>query len=77
MALTSRFFSNGSQPLVEEDYMWKVPISIVTKSSYPNIHTQILLEKREDQVNLGILLESEWIKLNKREQEEQEERLLR
>jgi len=60
-----RFFSNGSQPLAEEDYMWKVPISIITKSSYPNVHTQILLEKKEDQVNLGILPETDWIKLNK------------
>jgi puromycin-sensitive aminopeptidase len=60
-----RFFSNGSQPVAEEDYMWKVPISIVTKTSYPNVHTQILLEKRQDEVNLGVLPETDWIKLNK------------
>jgi len=60
-----RFFSNGSQPVAEEDYLWKVPISIVTKSSYPNVHTNFLLEKRQEQVNLGVLPETDWIKLNK------------
>jgi len=61
----SRFFSNGSKPTPEEDYTWKVPISIVTKSSYPNVHKEILLEKRSDELNLGVLPESDWIKLNK------------
>jgi len=45
--------------------LWKVPISIVTKSSYPNVHSNFLLEKRQDQVNLGVLPETDWIKLNK------------
>ena len=61
----SRFFSNGSQPTEAEDYIWKVPISIVTQSSYPNVHKEILLEKRSDEVNLGIIPENNWIKLNK------------
>lgn len=60
-----RFFSNGSKPTAEEDYLWKVPISIVTKSSYPEVHTQVLLEKRSDEVNLGSVPEGDWIKLNK------------
>ena len=61
----SRFFSNGSQPTEAEDYIWKVLISIVTQSSYPNVHKEILLEKRSDEVNLGIIPENNWIKLNK------------
>jgi len=61
----SRFFSNGSKPTAEEDYLWKVPISIVTESSYPNVHKEFLLEKRSDEVNLGVVPESDWIKLNK------------
>lgn len=60
-----RFFSNGSKPTAEEDYMWKVPISIVTQSSYPEVHKSVLLDKRSDEVNLGDLPESDWIKLNK------------
>lgn len=60
-----RFFSNGSKPTAEEDYLWKVPISIVTKSSYPEVHTQVLLEKRNDEVNMGSVPEGDWIKLNK------------
>ncbi len=60
-----RFFSNGSKPTAEENYLWKVPITIITKSSSPNVHTQILLEKVSDQVNLGVLPASDWIKLNK------------
>jgi aminopeptidase 2 len=50
-----RFFSNGSKPTEQENYLWKVPISIVTKSSYPNVHTDVLLETRDAEVNLGVL----------------------
>jgi puromycin-sensitive aminopeptidase len=60
-----RFFSNGAKPTEEENYLWKVPISIVTRSSYPNVHTNYLLEKREDEINLGVLGANDWIKLNK------------
>ena len=59
-----RFFSNGAKPTAAENYLWKVPISIVTKSSYPDVHTHHLLEKQEDEVNLGVLRDC-WIKLNK------------
>jgi puromycin-sensitive aminopeptidase len=60
----TRFFSNGSKPTPAEDFMWKVPISIVTQSSYPNVFKDVLLEKRSDEVNLGVLPEGDWIKLN-------------
>ena len=60
-----RFFSNGSKPTPEENFMWKVPITIITAKSYPNIHKEILLEKVTDTVNLGVLADSDWIKLNK------------
>lgn len=60
-----RFFSNGAKPTEEENFLWKVPVNIVTKSSYPNVHKEILLENRTDQVNLGKLGADEWIKLNK------------
>lgn len=61
----SRFFSNGSKPTPEEDYLWKVPISVVTQSSYPEVHKSFLLEKRSDEINLGVVPENDWIKLNK------------
>lgn len=60
-----RFFSNGEKPTEAENHLWKVPISIVTKSSFPNIHSNILLETREQTVNLGVIGANDWIKLNK------------
>jgi puromycin-sensitive aminopeptidase len=60
-----RFFSNGSKPTEEENFFWKVPISIVTKSSYPEVHTNFLLERRSDEINLGVFGSDDWIKLNK------------
>lgn len=60
-----RFFLNGSLPNEEEDYLWKIPIKIVTQSSYPTIHREFLLEKRVDEINIGHVNESDWIKINK------------
>jgi puromycin-sensitive aminopeptidase len=60
-----RFFSNGEKPSNEENFWWKVPISIVTSSSYPKVHQEILLTERSGEVNLGILVRDEIIKLNK------------
>lgn len=60
-----RFFSNGEKPSEQDNFLWKVPISIVTSSSYPKVHQELLLEKRSDEVNLGVLGENEAIKLNK------------
>ncbi len=59
-----RFFSNGDKPTVEENTLWKVPISIITKSSFPNVFKHILLEKRSDEIDLGVIEDSDWIKLN-------------
>lgn len=36
----------------------------MTKSSFPNVHTRFLLEKRTDELDLGVVLESDWVKLN-------------
>ncbi len=41
-----------------------MPITIVTNSSFPNVYKQILLEKRSDEIDLGVLDESNWVKLN-------------
>ena len=60
-----RFFSNGSKPTQEESFLWKIPITVTTAKSYPNIHKEILLEKPTDTLNLGVLADSDWIKLNK------------
>ena len=59
-----RFFSNGDKPTDEENTLWKVPISIITKSSFPKVFKEILLEERVDEIDLGVLDESDWIKLN-------------
>ena len=60
-----RFFSNGDKPTPAEDFTWKDPITIVTKSSFPNVHAEILLDNRNDTINLGVVPENDWIKLNK------------
>lgn len=60
-----RFFVNGSIPDETEDYLWKIPIKILTKSSYPNVYNEFLLERRNDEVNIGHISELGWIKLNK------------
>ncbi len=59
-----RFFSNGEVPSEADNYLWKIPITVVTKSSFPKIHQQILLEKRSDEVDLGVIDENDWVKLN-------------
>lgn len=59
-----RFFSNGDKPTKEESFTWKVPITITTGSSFPNVYRQILLEKVNDEIDIGVLEEGEWIKLN-------------
>ena len=60
-----RFFLNGSIPEESEDYLWKIPIKIITKSSYPNVYKEFLLQERDDEINIGPIKESDWIKLNK------------
>jgi puromycin-sensitive aminopeptidase len=60
-----RFFSDGSEPTESENFLWKVPISVMTKSSFPNVLKDFLLEKERDEFNLGVVPETDWIKLNK------------
>ncbi|RNA29937.1 puromycin-sensitive aminopeptidase [Brachionus plicatilis] len=44
--------------------IWNIPISIVTRSSYPKIYTTLVLDKKENKVDLGEIPEQDWIKLN-------------
>ena len=37
----------------------------MTESSYPNVHKNFLLEKRADELNLGVIPVNDWIKMNK------------
>jgi puromycin-sensitive aminopeptidase len=60
-----RFFTDGSQPTEAENYLWKVPISILTKSSYPKSLKEIVLDKYDDEINLGLISGEDWIKINK------------
>ncbi len=46
------------------DVLWKVPITIKTKSSYPNVKTVFLLENQSSEINLGKIEENDWILLN-------------
>jgi aminopeptidase N len=60
-----RFLVNGSIPDETEDYLWKIPIKILTKTSYPNVYKEFLFERRNDEINIGHINEFDWIKLNK------------
>ena len=60
-----RFFSDGSKPTAAENYKWKIPMSVMTKSSAPAVHSQFVLENDSDEINLGVLPAGDWIKLNK------------
>jgi aminopeptidase N len=47
------------------DAVWNIPISISTQSSFPNIHSKVLMNLRELEIDLGSnLSEEDWIKVN-------------
>ena len=58
-----RFFSSGDNS-INYSTIWKIPVSIATKSSYPNIKSKFLFESSTMEHNLGKLDEEEWILLN-------------
>ena len=59
-----RFFVNGCEPDESENHLWKIPISVITKSSSPNVHKVFLFENRDEEVNIGQIPSTDWIKLN-------------
>ncbi len=48
----------------DETLKWNIPISILTKSSHPNIHSTIFMTEKAIEVDIGCLNQSDWIKLN-------------
>lgn len=46
------------------DLVWSIPIFVTTKSSYPKTHTQILMNTKSVEIDLGELSENEWILIN-------------
>jgi puromycin-sensitive aminopeptidase len=50
--------------VVDENLKWNVPISILTKSSHPNVHSTFLMTEKSMEVDIGVLNRSDWIKLN-------------
>jgi hypothetical protein len=58
-----RFFSSGDNS-INDSTVWKIPVSIATKSTYPNIKSKFLFETSTMEQNLGQLDDEEWILLN-------------
>ncbi len=64
MKLTqNRFFSSGDNS-INDSTVWKIPVSIATKSTYPNIKSKFLFETSTMEHNLGEVDDEEWILLN-------------
>ena len=59
-----RFFKNAKKTKDSSKASWKIPITVKTKSSYPGIHTTVLMDKQECEIDLGALTESDYILLN-------------
>ena len=58
-----RFFASGNN-FINDATIWKIPVSITTKTSYPNVKSKILFETSTAEYNLGKLDSKEWILLN-------------
>lgn len=58
-----RFYKNSESKQIFNT-LWKVPITIKTKSSSPNIHLKVLIEQQSFEIDLGILDKSDYILLN-------------
>lgn len=59
----NRFFANGLNS-INDKTLWKIPVIISTKSTYPNVKTKFVFDTQTTELNLGILDKSEWILLN-------------
>lgn len=44
--------------------IWNIPLSIIIKSSYPEIFKSLVFDKKEMEVDLGQVKDQDWIKLN-------------
>lgn len=60
----SKFFSNPMERDASDDIIWNIPISIVTKSTYPEIHSKLLMESESIEIDIGVLSDHDWILLN-------------
>jgi len=48
----------------KEDLVWKVPITLRTKSSYPSVLFRHLLDRKTCEIDCGVIPENDWILLN-------------
>lgn len=44
--------------------VWKVPVTVITKSTYPKIHSKFLMKTETFQFNCGSIPDGDWILLN-------------
>ena len=60
-----RFLKNTAAPASGEQIVWKVPITVITKSSSPALKTSVLMESQSLEIDLGPFQDqTEWILLN-------------
>lgn len=59
-----RFLKNAEKTNDSSDALWKAPLKIITKSSFPNTHTTLLMNEKECEIDLGEINSSDYILLN-------------
>ncbi|CAF0941231.1 unnamed protein product [Brachionus calyciflorus] len=59
-----QFYNCPLEKTEHNDKIWNIPISIVIKSSFPNIFKAFLLDKKICEFELGKIEDDEWIKIN-------------
>lgn len=59
-----RFFKNAQKTSNTSNVIWKIPITIKTRSSFPNLHAKVLMDQTECEIDLGKLDSSDYIILN-------------
>lgn len=47
-----------------DSLIWKVPITLRTKGSFPSVHMRCMMETENCEIDLGVVPESDWILLN-------------
>jgi hypothetical protein len=64
LKLTQKRFFSSDDNSINDSTVWKIPVSIATKSTYPNIKSKFLFETSTMEQNLGQFDDEEWILLN-------------
>ena len=48
----------------EENVVWKIPVTVITQSTYPKVHSKFLMDCATFRINCGVIPGDDWIMLN-------------